>query len=228
MGSRLLAIRLQGTSKIKANQSTRANAGTAGRIRLQMESIRRELRKTVLIVVTLWIAFFVIKLSPLSVQNLALRPRTVRGLLGIATMPLVHENLRHLLNNTWPLLVLLGIVAVSRRNVWRTAITVVAMSGAILWLFGRGADHVGASSLVFGLMAFLVATGYFDRKMSSIVISVAVGLLYGTTFLWGILPLKSGVSWDGHLSGGIAGILAAYLPMTARARNRRRTPVEPG
>jgi membrane associated rhomboid family serine protease len=165
-----------------------------------------------LIVSAMWLVFVAMRLSPLAEDHLALRPRSVRGCLGIATMPLVHRSTHHLLNNTWPLLVLLGIVAVSRRDVWKTSASVVIISGVLLWCVGRGAAHMGASALVFGLISFLVATGYFERRLSAVMISVVVGLLYGSTFLTGILPFTSGVSWEGHLCGGIAGVLVAYLP----------------
>lgn len=181
-----------------------------------MEAIRKRLRQSLLLVATLWGVFLVVNVSPLTADHLALRPRTTYGLVGVLTMPLVHASLHHLLNNTWPLFVLLGILCLTHRDIWRTATSIVIVSGSMLWLFGRSVNHIGASALVFGLIAFLVATGYFDRRTTSIVISIAVGLLYGTTFVWGILPLGTGVSWEGHLCGGIAGVLVAYFP---RGRN---------
>ena len=71
--------------------------------------------------------------------------------------------------------------------------------------------HVGASLLVFGLITFLISSGYFERRPVPVLIAVFVAVLYGTTLIWGIIPKMTGhVSWDGHLSGGIAGVIVAY------------------
>ena len=42
------------------------------------------------------------------------------------------------------------------------------------------------------------------------VIAVFVGLMYGTTLLFGILPISEGVSWDGHFAGALAGVIVAF------------------
>jgi len=53
--------------------------------------------------------------------------------------------------------------------------------------------------------------GFFERKILSIIVSVVVGFVYGTTLLWGVLPsFDRHISWDGHLCGAIAGGLLAY------------------
>jgi len=81
-----------------------------------------------------------------------------------------------------------------------------------LWCFGREAVHVGASGLVYGLMGFLIASGFAQKKIIPILVSLVVGFFYGSSLLFGILPTAGeSVSWDGHLCGAIAGVLTAYV-----------------
>ena len=85
------------------------------------------------------------------------------------------------------------------------------LGGLLLWLFGRHATHIGASGLIFGLIAFLIVSGLEERRIIPLIIAVVVGFLYGGTLLWGILPLSGPhTSWDGHLCGAIAGAAVAY------------------
>ena len=46
--------------------------------------------------------------------------------------------------------------------------------------------------------------------MSAVLLSLVLGGVYGS-MLWGVLPLRAGVSWEGHLFGLVGGMLAAYL-----------------
>jgi membrane associated rhomboid family serine protease len=81
--------------------------------------------------------------------------------------------------------------------------------------------------VIFGWLAFLLVFGFFTRSAWQIVIGVVVLIVYGG-ILWGAVPVLNvcgGVSWQGHLCGGIAGVLAAYLLASPerKARERRRT-----
>jgi membrane associated rhomboid family serine protease len=82
------------------------------------------------------------------------------------------------------------------------------VSGLGVWLFGSAGLHIGASGVVFGYLGFLLARGYFERNIPSILLSVIVGFLYGGA-IWGVLPTQPGVSWEGHLFGFIGGVIAA-------------------
>jgi membrane associated rhomboid family serine protease len=82
----------------------------------------------------------------------------------------------------------------------------------LLWLFGRPANHIGASGLIFGLIAFLIVSGLLERRFVPLVISVVVIFFYGGSLLLGVVPrLGSHVSWDGHLFGAVAGGIIAYV-----------------
>jgi membrane associated rhomboid family serine protease len=128
------------------------------------------------------------------------------------SMPFLHVGWGHLLGNTAPLLILLALLSGSKARSWEIVAQIVIAGGVLLWIFGRNATHVGASGLIFGLVAFLVISGLLERRIIPLIVSFAVGILYGGTLIWGILPgTDSRVSWDGHLCGAIAGGLVAWL-----------------
>lgn len=160
-----------------------------------------------------------------------IRPLEVDGLWGILWAPLLHANWAHLIANTVPALVLGFLVSLAgmSRFVYATAIVWI-LGGLGTWLIGNlGApngvetNHIGASGLIFGWLTFLIVFGFFTRHAWQIVVGIVVFLVYGG-ILWGALPGTFGVSWQGHLCGGIAGVFAAYVlsgpERTARQRGK--------
>ncbi|AZP82365.1 MULTISPECIES: rhomboid family intramembrane serine protease [Mycobacterium avium complex (MAC)] len=149
-----------------------------------------------------------------------IRPQRVDGLWGIVFAPVLHESWQHLMANTVPLLVLgfLMTLAGLARFVWATVIIWI-VGGFGTWLIGNvgsscgPTDHIGASGLIFGWLAFLLVFGIFVRRVRDIIIGLAVMFAYGGVLLGAmpVLGLCGGVSWQGHLCGAIAGVLAAYL-----------------
>ncbi len=95
-----------------------------------------------------------------------------------------------------------------RQVLLRVSFIVIAVGGSGVWLLGRSAVHIGASGLVFGYFGYLVARGWYERRLGSILLAIAVIILYGGLIL-GVLPARGLVSWEAHLFGLIAGILAA-------------------
>ncbi|MDD5391633.1 MAG: rhomboid family intramembrane serine protease [Thiothrix sp.] len=172
--------------------------------------IREELPAVLLFIAAIWGVFLLDLILPL--ERLGLVPRDLGGLIGIATMPFLHANLNHLMNNTVPLIVLLTLLAGSRADSRVTVMLVAILGGLLLWLFGRGNSlHIGASGLVFGLATFLIVSGILEKRTVPLLVSIFVAFTYGTTLLAGISPWQQGVSWDGHLFGGVAGALVAWL-----------------
>ncbi len=170
--------------------------------------IKDEIPAVLLFVAAIWTVFLLDQVIPL--RHYGLAPRSIPGLAGIATMPFLHNGFDHLTSNTVPLTVLLLLLAGSRNRSWVIVLLIVLLSGGLLWLVGRPVLHIGASALIFGLAAFLLVSGFVERRFVPLAIAVLVGVLYGSTLLWGVLPTVEGVSWDGHLSGIIAGTLTAW------------------
>ena len=139
-------------------------------------------------------------------------PRTAKGLVGIPLMPFLHGSFDHLVVNTMPALVLGGLVAIQGSRKFLTATVFITLAGgAALWIVGRGAIHVGASGLIFGYFGYLIARAWYTRSFVSIVVAVLVTVVYGGILL-GVLPFfQEGVSWEGHLTGLVAGALAARI-----------------
>lgn len=158
----------------------------------------------------LWLIQIVDAALPADFAQWGLYPRSLAGLLGIFTMPFLHGGFGHLLGNSVSLGILLALLATSQPNAkWLAVLTAIG-SGCVLWLVGRSANHIGASGLIFGLVGLLVCTGYFDRRPVPIIVALAVGILFGTTVLYGLMPGAEGVSWDGHASGLVAGVAVAF------------------
>jgi membrane associated rhomboid family serine protease len=152
--------------------------------------------------------------------NFGIVPRDVYGLPGIAFAPLLHGNLGHILNNSVGL-VLLGYLILRRRL--RDFVVVsalgVVVGGLGTWVIGRSAVHVGYSGVIFAYLGYLLGYGLFARNLWNILVSVVFGLLFGG-MLAGMLPTDSHISWEGHIFGFLAGVLAAKL-LAPRALARR-------
>jgi len=138
-------------------------------------------------------------------------PRHLGGLDGVLAMPLLHGSFAHLLANTPPLLVMGALLlSTASRALLAVNAVVICFGGGLVWLFGSTAIHIGASGLVFGWFGFLVVRGLVDRSAVTLGTALFIGILYGS-ILWGVLPGQSGVSWEAHLFGAIAGTAAACL-----------------
>ncbi|NES43122.1 rhomboid family intramembrane serine protease, partial [Moorena sp. SIO2C4] len=95
---------------------------------------------------------------------------------------------------------------------WVVTLAIVLIGGLAELLLGSpNTVSYGASGVVFGYVAFLIAQGYLEGKPLLVIGSSAIGGLYGFT-LRGLFPGETGISWQGHLFGFLAGMLAAsYL-----------------
>ena len=145
---------------------------------------------------------------------LGLRPRSLGGLDGILFMPILHGSLGHAAANTVPLIVLGGLLAVSAQKlVLSSTAVIVGLGGLGVWLFGGSAIHIGASGLIFGWFGFLLARGIVEKRLVPLMVTVGVALAYGA-MIWGVLPGQSGVSWESHFFGAVAGVLAAFFLRT--------------
>jgi membrane associated rhomboid family serine protease len=174
-------------------------------------TIQQEIKGVIAFVAAVWGVFLLEQVVPFDLTSFGLTPRTTTGLVGILTMPFLHANLEHIVSNTVPLFVLLILLAGSQARSWEVVGGIMLVGGVLLWLFGRPAIHIGASGLIFGLMAFLIVSGLRERRFVPLAIAVLVMFLYGGSLLLGVVPqLRSPVSWDGHLCGALAGAAIAW------------------
>lgn len=173
-------------------------------------TVREEVMSIAMFVGLIWVVFVLDVFLPL--EKLGLIPRDFGGLVGIFAMTFLHGDLSHIMGNIVPLVVMLALLAGSRANSVLIIVMIVLIGGSLLWLFGRGGTiHIGASLLVFGLAVFLIVSGLLEKRIVPLIIAVFVGVTYGSVLVSGVAPWQPGVSWDGHLFGGIGGGIVAWL-----------------
>lgn len=156
-------------------------------------------------------------------DSAGIRPRDPEGLVGVALAPVLHGGFGHLIGNTIPFLVLGGVIALSGLARVAAVTAIVAVVGGLgTWLVApANTVHIGASGLVFGFAAYLIARGVFSRRALHLVAGVLVLLVYGGTLAFGLVPTP-GVSWQGHAFGAVGGVVAAWW-LDRRASSDRAT-----
>ncbi len=133
-------------------------------------------------------------------------PRERSALPGILLAPFLHVGYAHLASNSVPLLVLGGLVMLrGRREFIAVSLWVIVLAGTGVWLLARPDTlHLGASGVIFGYLGFLLGAGIVERSLPAVLLALLATFLYGG-MLWGVLPQRPGVSWEGHLCGLLAG-----------------------
>jgi len=186
---------------------------------------RRSDRPQALIVVAalvgvMWVVEVVDQVfSGADLDQYGIRPHNAPdGLLGIVSAPFLHAGFGHLIGNTIPFLG--AMIALSGLARVVSATLIVALVGGLgVWLFApSGTDHIGASGIVFGYAAYLIARGIFSRNLLHLGVGIFVIAIYGSTLLFGLAP-RDGISWQGHLFGAVGGLVAAWL-LDSRRRAR--------
>ena len=198
----------------------RLGAATATRETLATR-LRTRAAVLALFVGSMWAVFFVSAALPfLNLNEHGVVPRSPGGLQGILFAPWLHASFGHIAANTGGLLVLGWLCMWPRiANFWQATAGAMLGAGLCAWLFGAsGTLHIGASGLVFGYAGYLVARGYYTRKIVPILVALLVASSFGLSMLVGALPLYPGLSWQSHLGGLLGGVLAARLFSSSRSR----------
>lgn len=180
-----------------------------------MESERSNIRLAILIptisVLLLWIIEAVFWSTGATRGAWGVVPRTVDGLIGLLTMPLVHGDYAHLLANSAPLWVLMaGILALYKEISLPVILFSYFTPSLWVWAMARQNPHIGASGMIFAFAFFLFVSGILRKETRTLALSLIVAFLYGG-MIWGVFPGKPGVSWEGHLFGALTGILLAFV-----------------
>jgi membrane associated rhomboid family serine protease len=160
-----------------------------------------------------WVVHIAGAVFALNLKQYGLQPFTRHGLTGILTMPLVHVDVEHLVSNTSALFLLIfGLFLFYKRTAWRIFAYLYLLSGLLTWFMGRDATHVGASGVVYAMAAFHFTSGMIKRIPQQRAFALLVSFLYGG-FVWAFFPTLyqgTSISWEGHLSGLLAGIALAF------------------
>jgi len=139
-------------------------------------------------------------------------PRTVSGLQGIIFSPFIHSSIEHLYNNSIPLLVLLAaLFFFYSKEAWQILIYGILLSGSLTWVVGRENYHIGASGLIYVLVSFMFFKGIQTQYYRLVALSLTIVILYGG-MVWYVFPkIDETISWEGHLSGLITGLVLTFF-----------------
>ena len=160
---------------------------------------------------TIWVVFILELVFPW-LQAFGIHPLDVSSLPFIFTSPLLHANFEHIISNSIPGAIFAFLVGYSGKRVfWEVTTFVVIIGGLGTWLLGGvGTNHIGASGLVYGWLAYLIIRGFFNRSISQIITGLILGFFY-SGLIFGLLPGTEGVSWQAHLFGAIGGLVAGMV-----------------
>lgn len=170
------------------------------------------LKLLALLVGLMWLSEVIDTATHGALDQYGIISREPRGLVGILTAPFLHLGFGHLISNTLPLVTLGAIIAISgAARLFAVTAIVVVIGGLGTWLVSPpNTITIGASGLVFGYASYLILRGLFNRRLGQVLIGIVVIMVWGSALFGGLLP-QDGISWQGHLFGGIAGVLAAWV-----------------
>jgi len=158
----------------------------------------------------------------LDLERFGIRPRHWTGLPGILAAPLLHADFTHLIANSVPMLVLgTAMLHLYPAAAIRVFPAIYLGPGIVVWLFGKDGVHVGASGLVYGLVSYIFVAGLIRRDRRAIAASLLVAFMYGA-LVWGVLPIRHGISWETHLAAALIGVFMAIILRRADIPPRTR------
>ncbi|WP_108866662.1 rhomboid family intramembrane serine protease [Aquimarina aquimarini] len=164
-----------------------------------------------LFVLLIWVVFWFEIRFGVDFNSFGVYPRTVVGMRGIILSPFIHSDITHLWHNTLPLLILsAALFFFYQKNAWKVILIGFVMTGFLTWLLGRPANHIGASGIIYMLFGFLFFKGILAKHFRLIALSFVVVFVYGSMVMY-VLPIDPKISWEGHLSGLISGIVLAFV-----------------
>lgn len=173
----------------------------------------------------LWLIVIVNAFDDHGLNRYGLRPRSVRGLAGLVTMPFLHTNAAHLLANMFPFVIIGTMVLVGQVRYFLLSTAIIVFGGGLVtWLIGPAGIVVGASGLIFGWLGYLLARAYFARRLTWILAAAFALLMFGGLFSGLIPTVHSNVAWQAHVAGFAAGVGAGWL-LHPRKGSTRRAPM---
>lgn len=138
-------------------------------------------------------------------------PRKWENWYGIFTMSFLHGSWEHIVNNTLSLFVLMTLCRWIYSDVFlKASAWMLLLTGFWTWLFARPSYHIGASGMVYAYAAYMFTSGVLSKNYRLMALSLLIIFLYGS-LVWGIFPMQESISWEGHLMGGIAGVVVAFM-----------------
>ncbi len=175
----------------------------------------------VLFVLIIWLVFWFEVRFGFNFSKYGVYPQSLKGLRGVVLSPFIHGDIQHIYHNTVPLFVLSAALFYFYKPIaWKVLFFGILLSGFFTWCIGRPSYHIGASGLIYVLVSFTFFKGVFAKHYRLIALSLLVVFLYGS-MIWYAIPIEKGISWEGHLSGLITGLLFALFFRKAIAKPKK-------
>ena len=175
----------------------------------------------VLFVLLIWLVYYVEVTFHIRFNKMGIYPKSIAGLNGIFTSPFIHGSLQHLWSNTVPSFILLVLLNYFyRKQFWFVFIMGLLSTGILTWLIATNGYHIGASGIIYLLVSFLFFKGLLVKHYRLVSLSFLIAFFYGS-LIWYMLPIKEGMSWEGHLSGFITGLVIALFTKNKMPEKRK-------
>ncbi len=182
---------------------------------MQKSDKKYRLLKTAKFPLIFIIIIWAVKLIELSLETTFVEygvlPRKLSGIKGIIFSPFIHKDIKHLLNNSIPILILGSSLCFFYKKNYKIIFPLLfIISGVFLWCLGRMNPHIGASGIIYALASFIFFSGIISKNKNLSALSLIVIFIYGSLF-WGLFPTHQEISWEGHLSGFISGLILSWF-----------------
>lgn len=164
-----------------------------------------------LLVFIIWFVYWIEIKFGLNFNKYGVYPKSFFGLRGVLFSPFIHSDTKHLFNNSVPLFVLCSSLFYFYKNVAVKVLLIGGFfTGILTWLLATSSYHIGASGIVYLLFSFIFFSGILKKHYRLVAMSLITIFLYGS-MVWYILPIKEGMSWEGHLSGFLIGFILSFI-----------------
>lgn len=162
----------------------------------------------ILFVLAIWIIFWIEVKFHIRFSEYGILPQTIEGFKGVFLSPFIHGDIKHLYNNSIPLLVLLSLLMFFyRKHAYKIVFLGIFFSGLLTWIIGRPSYHIGASSLIYVLVTYIFFRGIYSKYYRLVALSLFIVVTYGG-LIWYVFPdIQPQISWEGHLSGAVVGFV---------------------
>lgn len=176
-----------------------------------LETSKQYFPQMLMVLAGLWVFNYANWLTGSKLNKFGIRPRRLKGLIGIPLAPFLHGNFNHLLFNSMPLFFLgLFIMSLNIQLFYFSTIVITLLSGLGVWLVGRRGIHLGASALISGYFGLILVSAY-EKPTFATIFCAAIAMYYFGGILLSLFPTEEKTSWEGHLSGFLAGVIAMFM-----------------
>ena len=165
----------------------------------------------IIFVFSIWFIYWIEIHFGFNFNKFGVYPRTLKGFRGVFFTHFIHSDTNHLFNNSIPLFVLtMSLMTFYKEIAIKVLMFGAFFTGFLTWIIARDSYHIGASGVVYLLFSFVFFSGLIRKHFRLVALSLIIIFLYGS-MIWYVLPIKEGMSWEGHLSGFIVGLVFAFI-----------------